>query len=131
MYSKFKLSRGIPFRVYQPYPCNNCVLTFSNPHLINSDEKTVLGHLLNLEGDKTDLSRTDTRVEMSTPISRTLFKQQLERERLEQLEQQDRKLIEQARQQREQSQSISVPGNTSPTTVPPDVPTSVLQVFKS
>lgn len=74
------------------------------------------------------LSRKETIKNMSTPITRTNFKQQLQRQQLEQQDQifQAQKFPGQPDQS--QSQSIAVPRTSSPTTVPPDVPSSVLQV---
>ena len=64
---------------------------------------------------------------MSTPITRTNFKQQLQRQQLEQQEQQFQ-AQKQSQPDLQQSQGIAVPRTSSPTTVPPDVPSSVLQV---
>lgn len=83
-----------------------------------SQDLSALGVLLN---------RVDPIKKMSTPITRTNFKQQLQRQ---QLEQQDQLFQTQKPSQPDfsQSQSIAVPRTSSPTTVPPDVPSSVLQV---
>ncbi|XP_078369501.1 transcription factor E3-like isoform X2 [Oculina patagonica] len=74
------------------------------------------------------LDRKETIKNMSTPITRTNFKQQLQRQQLEQQDQifQAQKFAGQPDQSF--SQSIAVPRTASPTTVPPDVPSSVLQV---
>lgn len=65
---------------------------------------------------------------MSTPITRTNFKQQLQRQQLEQQDQIFQVQSKLAQSDQPQSQSISVPRTASPTTLPPDVPSSVLQV---
>lgn len=65
---------------------------------------------------------------MSTPITRTNFKQQLQRQQLEQQELQFYQAQKQGTNEVLQSQGIAVPRTSSPTTVPPDVPSSVLQV---
>lgn len=65
---------------------------------------------------------------MSTPITRTNFKQQLQRQQLEQQELQLYQAQQQGLKELPQSQGIAVPRTSSPTTVPPDVPSSVLQV---
>lgn len=93
------------------------ILTYSNS-CKNSQDLSALGVLLN---------RVDPIKKMSTPITRTNFKQQLQRQ---QLEQQDQLFLTQKPSQPDfsQSQSIAVPRVSSPTTVPPDVPSSVLQV---
>ena len=94
------------------------ILTYSNSRK-NSQDLSALGVLLN---------RVDPIKKMSTPITRTNFKQQLQRQ---QLEQQDQLFQTQKPSQPDfsQSQSIAVPRTSSPTTVPPDVPSSVLQVW--
>ena len=109
------------FAVQYPYVKQplKWILMYSNPHH-NSQESTVLAGLL--------LERGDTIKKMSTPITRTNFKQQLQRQQLEQQDQ-----LFQAQKQSllndfSQSQGIAVPRTSSPTTVPPDVPSSVLQV---
>lgn len=75
------------------------------------------------------VDRGDPIRNMSTPITRTNFKQQLQRQQLEQQEQ-----LFQAQKQSltdlPQSQGIAVPRTASPTTVPLDVPSSVLQVWR-
>lgn len=65
---------------------------------------------------------------MSTPITRTNFKQQLQRQQLQQQELQSYQTQKQGTNEVLQSQGIAVPRTSSPTTVPPDVPSSVLQV---
>ena len=83
----------------------------------HSDVSSALGLLLD---------RKDPIKNMSTPITRTNFKQQLQRQ---QLEQQDQLFQKQGPPDlKAHSQSIAVPRTASPTTLPPDVPTSVLQV---
>lgn len=83
-----------------------------------SDVSSALGLLLD---------RKDPIKNMSTPITRTNFKQQLQRQ---QLEQQDQLFQAQKHGPHDKvhSQSIAVPRTSSPTTLPPDVPSSVLQV---
>lgn len=82
-----------------------------------SDVSSALGLLLD---------RKDPIKNMSTPITRTNFKQQLQRQ---QLEQQDQLFQKQGPPDlKVHSQSIAVPRTASPTTLPPDVPNSVLQV---
>lgn len=84
----------------------------------HSDVSSALGLLLD---------RKDPIKNMSTPITRTNFKQQLQRQ---QLEQQDQLFQAQKHGPHDKvhSQSIAVPRTSSPTTLPPDVPSSVLQV---
>ncbi|XP_074619976.1 transcription factor EC-like isoform X1 [Acropora palmata] len=65
---------------------------------------------------------------MSTPITRTNFKQQLQRQQLQQQELQSYQTQKQGTNEVLQSQGIAVPRTSSPTPVPPDVPQSVLQV---
>lgn len=83
-----------------------------------SDDSSTLGLLLD---------RKDPIKNMTNPMTRTNFKQQLQRQ---QLEQQDQLFHSQKLAQPDQphSQSIAVPRTSSPTTLPPDVPSSVLQV---
>ncbi|XP_020603125.1 microphthalmia-associated transcription factor-like isoform X2 [Orbicella faveolata] len=83
-----------------------------------SDDSSTLGLLLD---------RKDPIKNMTNPMTRTNFKQQLQRQ---QLEQQDQLFHSQKVGQPDQphSQSIAVPRTSSPTTLPPDVPSSVLQV---
>ena len=83
-----------------------------------SDDSSTLGLLLD---------RKDPIKNMTNPITRTNFKQQLQRQ---QLEQQDQLFQSQKLGQPDQphSHSIAVPRTSSPTTLPHDVPSSVLQV---
>ena len=93
------------------------ILTYSNSRK-NSQDST-LGLLLD---------RVDPIKKMSTPITRTNFKQQLQRQQLEQQDQLYHQVQKQNQSDFSQSQSIAVPRTSSPTAVPPDVPSSVLQV---
>lgn len=94
------------------------ILTSYSNSCKRSEDSSTLGLLL---------GRVDPIKNMSTPITRTNFKQQLQRQ---QLEQQDHLFQTQQQGQPDQCQSLSiaVPRTASPTTLPPDVPSSVLQV---
>lgn len=83
-----------------------------------SEDSSTLGLLLD---------RKDPIKNMSNPMTRTNFKQQLQRQQLEQQDQlfQSHKV---GQPDQPHSQSIAVPRTASPTTLPPDVPSSVLQV---
>lgn len=94
------------------------ILTYSNT-CKNSEDSSTLGSLL---------ARGDTIKKMSTPITRTNFKQQLQRQQLEQQDQLYQMQKQSLPADSTHSQGIPVPRTASPTTVPPDVPTSVLQV---
>lgn len=85
-----------------------------------SEDSSTLGLLLD---------RKDPIKNMSNPMTRTNFKQQLQRQQLEQQDQlfQSHKV---GQPDQPHSQSIAVPRTASPTTLPPDVPSSVLQVGK-
>lgn len=105
---------------YYPHieqPLKWILSSFSNSFKC-SDDSSTLGLLLD---------RKDPIKNMTNPMTRTNFKQQLQRQ---QLEQQDQLFHSQKVGQPDQphSQSITVPRTSSPTTLPPDVPSSVLQV---
>ena len=93
------------------------ILTYYNPYVQHSDDSSTLGLLL--------ADRGNTIKNMTTPMTRTTFRQQLQKQ---QLEQQDHLLQAQNHTQTEQSPNINVPRTASPATLPPDVPSSVLQV---
>lgn len=97
------------------------LLTMPNPNFVHSDEHLTLGLLLNSTPNK-QLANQGI---MTNAMTRTLFKQQLQRQQLEQEEKfstQTQNIVV------SESQSIEVPRNPSPTTVPSDVPSSVLKV---
>lgn len=94
------------------------ILTYSNSCKPSADPTLICPPVERREPIKT----------MSTPITRTNFKQQLQRQQLQQQELQSYQTQKQGTNEVLQSQGIAVPRTSSPTTVPPDVPSSVLQV---
>lgn len=107
----------------------------TNPYVCHSiQEGSVLGLLLST-GSVAQSTPTPT---MASPMTRTVFKQQLQKQHLEQLEQQEKKMTQAmaaaaAAQASQESQSISIPcsvgvSSTTPAKLPHEVPTSVLQV---
>jgi hypothetical protein len=101
----------------------------TNPYLDPSvQEGSVLGLLLSTGS----IAQTTATPTMASPLTRTGFKQQLQKQHLEQIEQQEKKLS-QSFHINQESQSISIPANmelasSAPTLPPHEVPTSVLQV---
>ena len=95
------------------------ILTSHSNSYKHSENSSTLALLLN---------HKETIKNMSTPITRTNFKQQLQRQQLEQQDQIFQAAQKIGQPDQPQSQSIAVPRTASPTTVPPDVPSSVLQV---
>ncbi|XP_031569916.1 microphthalmia-associated transcription factor-like isoform X2 [Actinia tenebrosa] len=94
-------------------------------------EGSVLGLLLST-GSVAQTTYTPTPT-MASPMTRTVFKQQLQKQHLEQLEQQEKKLNQAVAQTSQESQSISIPSSmgvsSAPSSsLPHEVPTSVLQV---
>jgi len=92
----------------------------------SSQENSVLGLLLK-SGSSTHTTPKQT---MTSPMTRTVFKQQLQRQQLEQIEQQEKRLSQALQQSTQESTSIPVPANSLPSSSGglPDVPSSVLQV---
>lgn len=91
----------------------------------SSQETSVLGLLLK----SGSVAQTTPKHTMTSPMTRTVFKQQLQRQQLEQLEQCEKRRT-QPLQTVQETPSIAVPANTLPNSAPgiPEVPTSVLQV---
>ena len=98
------------------------LLTMPNPNFVHSDKNLTLGLLLSSTPNK-QLADTGT---MSNAMTRALFKQQLQRQQLEQEEQKFSSQVQSIVVS--ESHSIDVPRNPSPTTVPSDVPSSVFKV---
>ena len=110
------------------HPQGSFVFNPTNPYvtsLPSAQESSVLGLLLK----RGSVAQTTPKPTMASPITRTVFKQQLQRQQLEQLEQHEKK-INQTLQTFHDSQNIAVPSNSLPsaTNANSDVPTSVLQV---
>lgn len=95
------------------------ILTYSNSCKPSQDPSAL--------GLYTD--RGDPIKKMTAPITRTNFKQQLQRQQLEQQEHLFQ-VQKQGQLDLPHSQGINMPRTSSPTTVPPDVPSSVLQVCR-
>lgn len=112
------------------YPQSSCGYNQNNntiPSNYSSQENSVLGLLLK-SGNTTQTTPKQT---MTSPMTRTVFKQQLQRQQLEQIEQHEKRLSQSLQQPTQESSSIAVPANSLPSATQsgvPDVPTSVLQV---
>lgn len=119
-YSNGAISSSFKFSQTNPYVCHSI------------QEGSVLGLLLSTGSVA---KTTPTAPTMASPMTRTVFKQQLQKQHLEQLEQQEKKNQSMVAASQE-SQSISIPSTvgvssaTNTAKLPHEVPTSVLQVNK-
>lgn len=110
------------------FPQSSCSYNHANndvPSIPSFQDTSVLGLLLK----SGSVAQTTPKQTMSSPMTRTVFKQQLQRQQIEQIEQNE-KLMIQTLQPVQESSSIAVPVNSLPSSSNsiPDVPTSVLQV---